>query len=66
MLSFDKILVWVQVHDIPVRFLNRKVAEDLCDVVGLVCSVGVVTQMDGGSFMRVRVLININKPLCRG
>ena len=35
-ISFDKIPVWVQVHDIPVRFLNRKVAEDLCDVVGSV------------------------------
>nr|XP_023915557.1 uncharacterized protein LOC112027113 [Quercus suber] len=34
-LEFDKIPVWVQVHNIPVRFLNRKVAEDLCEVVGL-------------------------------
>lgn len=65
-LSFDMIPVWVQVHDILVRFLNRKVAADLCDVVGSVCNIDDVTQMDGGSFMRVRVLIDINKPLCRG
>lgn len=63
-LNFDKIPIWVQVHDIPVRFLNRKVAEDLCAVVGSVCSVNDDSQMDGGSFMRVRVLIDINKPLC--
>lgn len=37
-LEFSKVLVWVQVHDIPVRFMNRKVAEGLCKVVGLVCS----------------------------
>ena len=48
------------------RFLNRKVAEDLCEVVGLVCRVDDVNEMDGGSVMRVRVLIDINTPLCRG
>ncbi|KAK9991871.1 hypothetical protein SO802_026856 [Lithocarpus litseifolius] len=64
-LSFDKIPVWVQVHDIPMRFLNRRVAEDLCDVVDSVCRMDDVTQMDGGSFIRVRILIDINKPLCR-
>jgi len=49
-----------------VRFLNRKVAEDLCEVVGLVCKVDDVNEMDGGSVMRVRVLIDINTSLCRG
>lgn len=48
------------------RFLNHKVAEDLCEVVGSVCRVEDVNKMDGGSFIRVRVLININTPLCRG
>ena len=66
MISFDKIPVWVQVHDIPVRFLNHKVAEDLCEVVGSICRVDDVNEMDGGSVMRVRVLIDINTPLCRG
>ena len=64
-LNFDKIRVWVQVHVISVRFLNRKVVEDLCDVVGSVCRLDDINEMDGGSFMRVRVLIDINKPLCR-
>ena len=48
------------------RFLNHKVVEDLCEVVGSVCRVEDVNKMDGGSFIRVRVLININTPLCRG
>ena len=25
-----------------------------------------INEIDGGSFMRVRVIIDINKPLCRG
>ena len=31
---FDKVSLWVQVHDILVRYLNRGVVVDLCDVVG--------------------------------
>ena len=65
-LEFNKIPVWVQVHDILVRFLNCKVAEDLCEVVGSVCRVDGINEMDGGSVMRVKVLIDINTPLCRG
>ena len=48
------------------RFLNRKVAEGFCEVVGSVCRGVDATEMDGGSFMRVRALIDINTPLCRG
>ena len=31
---FDKVSLWVQVHDILVHYLNRGVVVDLCDVVG--------------------------------
>jgi len=31
---FDKVSLWVQVHDILVRYLNQGVVEDLCNVVG--------------------------------
>ena len=65
-LSFDMILVWVQVHDILVRFLNRKVAKDLCDVVGSICSIDDVIQMDGGSFMRVKLLLISINPFVEG
>lgn len=64
-LKFNTIPVWIQVHDIPMRFLNYKVAEELCEVVGSVCREEDINEMDGGSFMRVRVIIDINKPLCR-
>lgn len=32
-LSFDKVSLWVQVHDILVRYLNRDVAKKLCELV---------------------------------
>ena len=65
-LSFNKVPFWVQVHDIPCSFLTRKIAEKLCDVVGEVQkSIGAVDD-DGGSFFRVRVLVDITLPLCRG
>ena len=35
-LVFDQVSLWVQVHDIPFRYLNRKVAEELCASVGVV------------------------------
>ena len=33
-LAFDKVSMWVQVHNIPVSFLNKGVAEELCEVIG--------------------------------
>ena len=56
----------MQVHDIPSSFLTRKVAEKLCDTVGDVQkSIGVVDD-DGGNFFRVRVMVDITLPLCKG
>ena len=65
-LKFNTIPVRIQVHDILMRFLNHKVAEELCEVAGSVCREEDINEMDGGSFMRVRVIIDINKPLYRG
>ena len=65
-LSFDLTHFWVQVHSIPVQFMNKKVAEGLCETVGQVCRLPIAPTEYGGSFMRVRVLVNISQPLCRG
>ena len=35
-LKFDKVAVWVQVHDIPIRFMSQGVAEELCEVFSVV------------------------------
>ena len=65
-IKFDKVPYWVQFHDIPVSFLTQKVVESLCEIVGdIQISIGAVDE-DGGTFFRVRVVIDINLPLCRG
>ena len=49
-LEFNKIPIWVQIHDIPIRFMNKTVAEKLCEVVGEVCKNTEEGELDGGSF----------------
>ena len=65
-LIFDKAWFWVQVHDIPLSFMSRMVAESLCDTVGEVRRSLKSTEDDGGNFFRVRVNIDISLPLCKG
>ena len=61
-----KIAFWVQVFDIPLRFRNREVAEQICESVGTIHHPVDAPDCDGGSFIRVRVIIDISRPLCRG
>ena len=35
-LMFNCTSFWVQVHDIPIRFMNQKVAEGICSTIGTV------------------------------
>ena len=46
--------------------MNKTVAVKLCEVVGAVCQSSEEGEMDGGSFLRMKVVIDISKPLCRG
>ena len=52
-LAFDKVPFWVQVHDIPISFQIRKVAEKLCETVGEIQSSNGAMDDDGGSVFRV-------------
>ena len=63
---FSKVTFQVQVHDLPIRFQTRKIAEQLCEVVGKVITETDEAETEGDNFMRVRVIIDISKPLCRG
>ena len=65
-LKFDKIPIRVQLHDIPLRFMNKVVAEKVSVVVRTIWQDIDEGEMNGGSFLRVKVTIDINKPLCRG
>lgn len=56
----------MQVHNISVSFLTHKVAESLCEIMGDVQNSTRAVDEDVGSFFRVRVVIDITNPLCRG
>ena len=61
-LLFNLTSFWVQVHDIPVRFMNQKVAEGICNKVGTTIKKS-EAKGEGSSFIRVRVRVDITIPL---
>ena len=63
-LDFTLTPFWVQVHGIPVKFMTTTVAESLCETVGQVQKQPQTEEC--GGFMRVRVLVDVTQPLCRG
>ena len=65
-LDLTQVPFWVQVYDIPVRFRNREVAEQICEPIGAIIHPPDAHDSDGGSFIRVRVLVDISLPICRG
>lgn len=52
-------------YNIPIRFMNKVVAEGNFSGIGEVCPTDLF-EMEGRDFMRVRVIIDISKPLSRG
>ena len=65
-LLFDYTSMWVQIHDVP-NGLTWKVAKDIVSMVGRVDECALEDEkFEGCNFMRVRVAIDVTKPLCRG
>ncbi|XP_042950180.1 uncharacterized protein LOC122282289 [Carya illinoinensis] len=64
---FDKEPLWVQVHNIPLGGMTRKVGEQTGRQVGEVLDVDVDEQDVGwGPYLHIKILIDITKPLMRG
>ena len=61
-LCFDMVPFWIRVYDIPIHFMTKEVVEGICSGIGKVCPSNYV-EMEGGDFMRARVIIDISKPL---
>ena len=64
--NFNQVSFWVQVYNIPLCYRNKEVAEQICEAIGIIQHPKDSPDCDDGSFIRVRVSINISLPLCRG
>ena len=66
-LVFDNVRFWVQVHDLPLGSMNMQTASDIVSTAGeVILGSSDDEEFEGGNFMRVRVSIDITKPLSRG
>ena len=65
-LIFEHVSLWVQVHDIPIMYLSREIAEKLCEAARKVSKEPTLAEVDRGNVMRIRVRVDTTLPLCRG
>ncbi|KAL0008799.1 hypothetical protein SO802_010301 [Lithocarpus litseifolius] len=62
-MQFSKIKFWIQLHGLPVNKLNWKTAMEIGKTVGSVSHSENRGDMIGGDFLRVRVEIDVSKPV---
>ncbi|KAL0009302.1 hypothetical protein SO802_010804 [Lithocarpus litseifolius] len=62
----DKASFWVQLHGIPIRYMTMEAAEKISFVIGDVSCPTESKDTDRGSFLHVRVSIDLSLPLCHG
>lgn len=65
-LKFKTTSFWIQFDNLPHSFLNNETVLSLGETVGVVTKPKDSSEMRGCNFMRVRVVVDISKPLCRG
>ena len=65
-LKFEKTSFWVQIHGIPLRYMTVATAEKIYEVIGDVSRPKDPKHADGGSFLRLKISIDLSLPLCRG
>ena len=65
-IRFHSVKFWVQIHGLPVNRLNEKTAYEIGNSLGEVSKVAQVGELIGGDFLRVRVVVNVSRPLNRG
>lgn len=56
----------IQIHDLPTRRMTTEAAKGICQKLGLVIHCSDKKETNGGEFMRVRVKLDIMKPLNHG
>ena len=56
-------MFWVEIHGLQMRMLDPETAIELGETLGEVSTKEVEKEMVGGDFVRVRVKIDVSKPL---
>lgn len=65
-IKFEHMSVWVRIYDLPPTFMKEKIGRQLASRIGHVLQVEVGEDGWGwGNFLRVRVCMDIKKPLIR-
>lgn len=65
-IKFHTVSFWVQIHGLPLNRLNEGTAYDIGRSLGVVSRAEQKGDLIGGDFLRVRVSVNVSKPLSRG
>lgn len=65
-MTFEESPFWIRLYDLPFSAMNRETAVMLGNRIGEVLDVDESTVRVCGKFIRLRVMLNITKPLRRG
>lgn len=65
-LHFDRVSFWVQIHRLLFSHLTEEIAFSLGEMIGPVVKTRDASELRGGTFMRVKVSMNILEPIYRG
>ena len=65
-LEFKFCSFWVQIHELPFKFMSLETTMEIGVTIGLVSQSYDLSKMKGGSFMRVQTTIDVSVPLCQG
>ena len=66
-MSLNMAAFWVQIHGLPLRCMKRQIGQQIGGTLGEVVPTTLEDEgTSAGNFVRIRILINISEPLCRG
>ena len=65
-IDFKLVSFWIQIHDIPYKYMTEETAMEIGDTIGPVIKSCNDSEWKGGTFLWVRVRVDTSRPLCRG